>query len=298
MQAREAIQTDSFAEVDLADMAQRIAVQPPYFALTALYRSPSPPWEIYGTFQPEQPLGAEPGPIATAEAGRHLAILGSCAAALAHRERVYYLAAQATWRRSIDAADGVQAGALMARARIAERTRNSATAQTELLCGDQVMGSLTVRYHALPEASFAWLYARHAVQESLHTVPSPYTQPLPLAFHQPSPGHMTGELRHAGREHSAGHFPGYPMWPVAIVVYGFGQTVTHLLETTLAHPVRYRVERADIEAFELMPLGAPLSFHVTLDDWLPPRCELQCVVSSGGTRVAQLASSLLLQRAP
>jgi len=60
--------------IDMALMMERIAVQRPYFAFERLYQMPSDDWDIWGDFMPEQPLGHEVGPLAIAEAGRHLAI--------------------------------------------------------------------------------------------------------------------------------------------------------------------------------------------------------------------------------
>ena len=80
-------------------LLQRICVRPPYFALRGL-RSPEP-GVCVAWVEPEQPLGAEAGPIAGAEAGRHLAILGS--AAIASRspdgDQRYYLARAAHFER-------------------------------------------------------------------------------------------------------------------------------------------------------------------------------------------------------
>ena len=62
-----------------AEIFERIDVLPPYFALTDIQLHPDA--SISAVAAIEQPLGAENGPVSAAEAGRHLAICGSIAAA-------------------------------------------------------------------------------------------------------------------------------------------------------------------------------------------------------------------------
>ena len=166
----------------MAQMANRIAVQPPYFAFKSLYTLPDE-WDIYGEFTPEQPQGNELGPLATAEAGRHLAILGSCAAARTQFEaaRVYYLASHAQWNLRYRPVRLGQTPWMTARAKIVEQSRKIICAETQLLVDGQPFADLFVSYHVLAEKTFDKLFARHRSPAPLPSGHSPYAEAFPLS---------------------------------------------------------------------------------------------------------------------
>src|SRR5688572_30011137 len=89
------------------DVHSLICVRPPYFAPEDV-RANSTGVEAKGRVQ--QDPGRGPGPISGAEAGRHLAILGSCALARVNPqvERHYYLASAAELERLAPAAPTAQ----------------------------------------------------------------------------------------------------------------------------------------------------------------------------------------------
>lgn len=287
--------------IDIDAIAERIAVHRPYFAFSKLYRLPEPTWDIYGVFTPEQPLGMEHGPICTAEAGRHLAILGSCAAVLpldsaeGIDSRTYYLAHRARWdmRGAVALPPGTE---LTARARITMRSRNSVTAHTELLAGDTVLGVLEVSYHVLPSPIFKRKFRKLYVKEESSTFPvaSPYTRALPLTFDTPRRHALTSYLKHSGYTHSSGHFADYPTWPVAVVMYGISQSLGELIRHGLPDARAYRIVRADIEATELIPLGAPLTFRSHIEHVAGTTCEVQSVAHAGDEQMATLHATLRL----
>src|SRR5918995_197603 len=81
------------------ELFSRIEVCPPYFALTDVRRTDD--GGVSAQVRICQSLGDEIGPVSAAETGRHLAILGSVAAAFANpsAKRHFYLAFDAELRR-------------------------------------------------------------------------------------------------------------------------------------------------------------------------------------------------------
>jgi hypothetical protein len=250
--------------VDLAQMATSIAVQPPYFAFSSLYTLPDE-WDIYGEFTPEQPRGNELGPLATAEALRHLAILGSCAAARTQAEgaRAYYLPSRAQWDLRYPIGLG-QVPSMTARAKIVEQSRNTVAANTQLWVGGQLFAELSVGYHVLAEKTFEKLYASQRSPAPFVSGQSPYAEALPLSVLALSDQEITATSVEFCAARCAGHFPNYAMWPVAIVMYGMSQALSRLLDHKMGRTVSYRLLYATLDAAERVPAARQLQFTARL----------------------------------
>ncbi|VVO42333.1 hypothetical protein [Pseudomonas fluorescens] len=251
--------------VDMAQMANRIAVQPPYFAFRSLYTLPDE-WDIYGEFTPEQPQGNELGPLATAEAGRHLAILGSCAAARTQfaAARVYYLASHAQWNLHYRPVRLGQTPWMTARAKIVEQSRKIICAETQLLVDGQPFADLFVSYHVLAEKTFDKLYARHRSPAPLPSGHSPYAEAFPLSVLELSDREITACSVDFSAARCEGHFPQYAMWPVAVVMYGMSQAMSRLLDHKMGRAVSYRLLHVTLDAAELVPADKQLQFNARL----------------------------------
>ncbi|MNO25814.1 hypothetical protein D3C76_156580 [compost metagenome] len=283
--------------VDMARMMNKIAVQRPYFAFETLYQTASPEWDIWGDFVPEQPLGLEVGPLAIAEAGRHLAILGSCAVAMpqASDERIYYLAIRAVWVR--EALLAQMTPRLTARARVVERTQKRARASTELLFDGKLIGVLEVEYQILSEKMFDTLFGNYREDQCPAVAVSPFRKALDLkpAFIK---RHAAIARSLAGTSApSAGHFPHYPMWPVALVMYGLTQVFAALLEKRLKRPFLFKVLEAQVQAHRLVSAHEQLTFYAGLKSLSRnrKRCRVCCRVSLGLKPIASLKVMLAIE---
>lgn len=247
--------------VNMAQMAGSIAVQRPYFAFDSLYKV-SGEWDIWGDFKPEQPLGSELAPLATAEAGRHLAILGSCAAALSQveGERVYYLASRAQWDLRYNPMRFGQTPLMTARAKIVERSRKMVVARTELLIKGQLYAELSVRYQVLAEKTFKKLFSNHLVPTASNSLGSPYAEAFPLLVLTLSEQEITAESVGFSAARCEGHFVDYPMWPVAVVMYGLSQVMSRLLDHKMGRAAPFRLLHVTLAADELVPADKQLVF--------------------------------------
>ncbi|MHC8348493.1 hypothetical protein ACYZT7_03705 [Pseudomonas sp. RT4P38] len=283
--------------INMAKMATSIAVQPPYFAFTQLYTLDDE-WGIYGDFTPEQPQGQERGPLATAEAGRHMAILGSCAAARAQAEggRVYYLASNAQWELRYYSTRTWQTLNMTARAKIVEQSRKSVTARTQLLVDGQLYGELLVRYQVLAEKTFEKLFACHRTADLAPCGKSPYAEAIPLSVVAISDKEIIARSVGVSAARCAGHFPGYAEWPVAVVMGGFAQTMSRLLDLKMGRAVSYRLEHVTLDALELVPGDKQLEFsaYVSAMSTDGKSCNVVCSATYAGRVIAHACAELAI----
>ncbi|WP_130932379.1 hypothetical protein [Pseudomonas sp. Sample_24] len=284
--------------VNMAQMATSIAVQRPYFAFDSLYKV-SGEWDIWGDFKPEQPLGSELGPLATAEAGRHLAILGSCAAALAQveGERVYYLASRAHWDLRYNPMRFGQTPLMTARAKIVERSRKRVLARTELLIEGQLYAELSVDYQVLSEKTFQKLFSNHLVPTTSSSVSSPYAEAFPLSVLTLSEQEITAESVGFSAARCEGHFPDYPTWPVAVVMYGLSQVMSRLLDHKVGRVTPFRLLHVRLAADELVSADKQLLFSacfssVSTDGKL---CDVVCNAAYGDRVIATTQAKVAIE---
>lgn len=246
-------------KLDIREICERIAVQAPYFAFTELRGLPNR--MVQGTFASEQPLGFENGPVASAEIGRHLAILGSCAAvAWQASPQIYYLATKARYSKLHDVAARAAGACYQATAEVLSQDRRSLTAQA-IISAEKPFAHLYCEYQALSESVFLRLFKDYRVPSAPRPEHSPYGQSVQLEFDAIG-GHAL--VAHSGAlapARCAGHFLDYPAWPVAIIVHTVAQTTSRLLHHLLDKEVSYTVVKCDLVAHQLVPASEPLSFH-------------------------------------
>lgn len=252
-------QTQAPADPQTHALLQRICVRPPYFALRDL-RSPEPGTAL-AWIAPEQPLGAEAGPVAAAEVGRHLAILGSVALASLSPDgqQRYYLARAAHFERVC--------GVLPARSQafVAEATTGSrwdgarnAVARSVLRTPSGVTTHLLhVEYTVLDARVFERLF-RARRQPTPPSDRNPHAEPLLLAMQALDERHARATLRF-GAEQCSGHFDGCPAVPIARLMQGLISLAGRLYQHRQGDAsAPYAVLRADVRAQKLAFAGEPL----------------------------------------
>lgn len=213
----------------------------------------------------EQPLGRERGAIAAAEAGRHLAILGACALAGINplRERHYYLATDALLLACADATGVAEAAHLAGRATASFESKRRGRARCALASasGSQLY-TLDVGYAVMSEHVFERLFAGAHQEHSGQPATNPHAQPLPLSglvYHAQGASFVLSRLE-AGM--CAGHFDGYPLLPVAIVMRTLSDVAGALLQHITGDPeLTYVVQRAEVEAHNFAKPSDALLFE-------------------------------------
>lgn len=231
---------------------------------------------------PESALGREAGPICGGEAGRHLAILGSCAAALANARpgKHYYLATEALLQRELSPDDWPIPGepmlALASCSHVGKREAK-ANAVMEARVGDGTrlaeVYTLHVRYNVVGEDVFLRLF-RGRNSATPRSADNPYATIATPALSVRTPTHAESELELVTPALCPGHFDGYPALPVAVVMQKLSGMATELLAN---HP-EFRVPRcvvqtAKVAASNLAWAGDSVRYEMTFverqgDDFL------------------------------
>jgi hypothetical protein len=269
------------------DLFCRIEVCPPYFALTDLTRSED--GSVRALVEPRQALGDELGPITGAESGRHLAILGSCAAAFENpvEGRHFYLAYDAEVRRSRTRIEPDYAGPLTASARSHFVDDSTAVAITDLRTEDnRTIYTLVVFYLVVAEGDFRALFADHAQPDApLEGRPDPYEEVLGLQDVSIWDTRLHGSLGRIDPYRCAGHFPGLPAMPVAFLMSNIASAAGQLLHHVLGRDeARFVIREASIRAENLAFAGERVDVHVEYQRFASGTHWFHCAAIAEGTK--------------
>lgn len=251
------VRVSSSFEKELRD---KICVRSPYFQLTDLQPFGEAGVRAYVLF--ESPRGIESDALASAEVGRHLAILGSCA--LAHNNpkpgRHYYLATEALLLRhptpSLDVSEPVMVSA---------RPDGPDHAVVELATQrGELSSTLRCKYQVLPERVFARLFKNHRLEgaTSDRATRSPYATAVklePLRSDTASAASLLGAVTPAM---CLGHFDEFPAMPVAILMDGLHRLACRHAAAEV-HP-HLRLVSAEVRAERLAFAGESVEFSVDL----------------------------------
>ncbi len=251
-------QTSAFPQA----LLRRVSVQAPYLALRNL--------EVLGAgwvaaeAPVEYPLGREVGPMSAAEAGRHLALVGSLAAASlqADDRQHYYLARRASLRRK-HPGGGAGTGPLRVVAR-ALLSRRSASASTVLkLASGRPVLELDVEYSVLSAKSFTRIFQSRASAASSGDSRAAVPRLSRSDVRVVAGGHASASFQVDAADCS-GHFEGFPAMPVAKLSHGFGLVAGELVADLAASEdsceARYRIDRCTLSA-DLLPFAGD-SLHL------------------------------------
>jgi hypothetical protein len=257
------------ALLDAASLLQRIEVSAPYFALRDVRLVAD--GIATATVDREYAMGLEAGVISTAEAGRHMAILGSIAAASLQptSERHFYLA-----HRARVAAFRVSPGAdlsgrglrVSAQATLQRRTARAETRIT--LPNGEPLFVMTVEYKVMVDHLFMRFVAKPGM---------PACEPLPVAGID-APALALADVQRFHEQEAraeltvrafdcAGHFAGCPALPVAKLMHALALVAGSVLKPLDDRSERpsYQPELAEIEADSLAFAGERLALHAVLE---------------------------------
>jgi acyl transferase domain-containing protein/NADPH:quinone reductase-like Zn-dependent oxidoreductase/NAD(P)-dependent dehydrogenase (short-subunit alcohol dehydrogenase family)/acyl carrier protein len=231
-------------------MLQRICVQPPYFALLDLKAPPRPAeggtWTALA--EPVPPNGVESGQVALAEAARHATILASCAARerLGRKGRVYFPVREAALIRH-----SPSHAAALPRIQLRASCESIDVRGSQAVCLASVhdlegreISCFRVTLHIIPEAEFKLLFA-DARQPTSVPRADPYAEwtdlPQPTARGEGANLRVEVDLGLVQAERCAGHFDGYPAYPVSIMARDAVALVGDALRVQGRHGLQFEV---------------------------------------------------------
>ncbi|WP_405628692.1 hypothetical protein [Streptomyces sp. NBC_01174] len=212
------------------DVENLICVSRPYLALEDLRRIA--PGRVIATVPIESDPGRQAAVMGVGEVGRHLAILGLCAASTINRRpgRFAYLARSARVEWLAEPTLASQEGPLLGHAKAAFATSRKATASTRLT--DALTGEIIARasicYDVLPHRLLTRLLDASSMDDTstspgdvpfgeTSVSPHPYSAPISLdGFRiEAATGTVSAELPVTAAL-CPGHFDGHPVLPVAV----------------------------------------------------------------------------------
>ena len=293
---------------DAAEIQRLICVRHPYYALEGLRVISRGSVECF--VQAEQDLGSEVPPMRAAEAGRHMAILGSFAlASLGERQGQHFYLAKAARLEGLSALPAMLPFQLLEPIPLRGHAYASFTGKRE---GQAVVTltteaglethKLIVEYNVLSRATFYRLFAAHRVDlrrwergsitapvsritpddrwECVDAVGSltvphplrnnPYKDSIPLAAFTIEDRAARAEIPCITPDMCNGHFAEVPLLPIAIVMGSLSQVAGALFLALNGNPTRYRVLSADIAAHRFAEAGKALFLTASLTEI---RCE-------------------------
>ncbi|WP_129788083.1 hypothetical protein [Promicromonospora panici] len=233
------------------EIGPRICVTPPYYALRDL-ASPAP--GLAGATVPVQtPTGRQATLINVAEAGRHLAILGLCAAASTNPKstRHYYLAHRGVGRMyppvgTLTTLHGTASARMTG--------RNRAVAETELHDDDgNIVARLDLEYLVMSVPVFRRLMGPATGPDAAEPG-NPYSAPAPLADVAADTHNATAKLA-VEAIMCQGHFAGYPALPVSVAGYASFALFDHVLEAAAGPDAQWQAGVYRLRADHLAAAG-------------------------------------------
>ncbi|PTL84177.1 hypothetical protein [Vitiosangium sp. GDMCC 1.1324] len=266
-----------YQELSRPELYERICVRDPYFALSEV--TVVGDGEVVAKVPVEQETEGEASPINAAEVGRHLAILGSCAASLVNPKegQHYYLARRARLERLHEGPLPRATGLLRGAAKAEFKERRTATAYTRLSsAGGQPLFALEVDYNVLSAAAFARLFqgSRQEMRREPRAGREGRGAPADFAAMRQNPHRAPPPLQDTVRdgeclkatlpvtvEMCKGHFALHPVLPVAVVMSGLSGLAGTLLRQLVGNAsARYLVTHGEVRAESLANAGESVTF--------------------------------------
>jgi hypothetical protein len=251
------------------------------------------------------PVAPEGGAIEAAQVARHLAILGSCAAALSRDDDKphHYLATQAHYARLSGGPEVVLGGIVEAEAVASWVDRRTARALVKLMTADgQGLHMLDVHYSVLAPKMFARLNP-------------PIDLPLDVDGCSIDIGDEGGEddggeivsVGHDGIhvdcgpipvDTCAGHFPDYPAAPVAIVMGRLCRAAGLALAARFDADITYQIEEGHVQARGLARAGQRLELRASYTKPVAGGHLLKGTALADGEAVGEVAVTMSATEAP
>lgn len=244
------------------DLAARIMVKAPYNRLYEL--KPCQDQGVQAQVLLEGPACMELGGPSSAELGRHMAILGSCALARGNRQpgAFFYLAKSAHIRRVNTQKNYDSQG----RYHLVAVPQNAKTVEVRAVCAQtqDELAHLTCSYQKLSPRLFERLFGQYKIQIRPDPAVSPYGMAVQWETLELDATHGKATIETVSPEMCVGHFNDYPALPVAVLM----DCINHLACEHLKHAQqRYAiVNEGQIEAERLAFAGEQLQFSVELLD--------------------------------
>ena len=268
---------------------ERIAIDRPYFALEEVEEIG--PGMATAVVPLQLPRRGERGPIEAAQAARHMAILGSCAAALAREDDAvhHYLAVEASYMRSAGAPDRVGDGHLRANATASWLDRRTARAMVVLGTeAGEALTMLDVRFAVMTPRMFGRLNPPvvHDLTQ-LTSEPSEWN-PFETGTVTATSSGLRLDCGPVPAAACAGHFPDYPAAPVAVLMGELCRTAAEALALRLGGSTNYSIDAGHVTASRLAGAGQQLMLEASYERGVGSQHEMRGTATADGEPVGEV----------
>ena len=236
--------------VDINKIREKIYVDRPYFAFNKIYKYRD---ILIAPITSQQPTYFESTPISSAEASRHLAILGSCSLSVDETKAQYYMANKARKRascsiRKISYANQPKLLYVLAKKYCSGKREASAVTSLIEASGIEIF-NFQVNYLKLSEQLFEKIFSTHFQTTKKHPL-NPYYETLNFQDIKINGSVLHGTLPVINPIYCAGHFERAPILPVGILAYMAINSLGYFLDHITNDPaLKYHLKSADMDVF-------------------------------------------------
>ncbi|MFC6103580.1 hypothetical protein [Olivibacter domesticus] len=255
-----------------------IDVHLPYYALMDVcLHSES---VVTAKISPEHPIGKEVNPIASAEAYRHLATLGSVSCAMVNpiKSKHYYLARKGAFKRVSHKTYSTSKELILV-AECISFEKEIATIRAYILDGeDDLICGIDISFQVIPSAVFAELFA-NTYQPFFPATENPFTKKNQLSDIQLS---KNGAKAFLGKvsAYDSGHFLNHPALPIAILLGALLDLCVHLIHHTTNSKTHIKVREFTLLADNHAFAEETIFLHVIQENYTQQPFKLRCTAQT------------------
>ncbi len=234
-------------KLETKSFLDKICVSPPYFAFKDIYKFDN---YLIAPVTLEQIMGFESSSITIGEAGRHFAILGSCACSMSELQKKYYLVEKVHIRNEIQ--NFVKKGTTSyVVVRSSFDSKRIAGANGWLFNDELELNySINLSYYKLSLEVFGKIFKRFYSDTSRFTG-NPYKNYYDLEMLSENADGLTLTLNNNDNNICFGHFEGFPSIPTAYLVYNIIHKCSDLILKKY-NSENYIVEYANLDLKKLL----------------------------------------------
>lgn len=256
-----------------------IEVHLPYYALMDVcLHSES---IVTAKISPEHPIGKEVNPIASTEAYRHLAILGSVSCAMVNpiKSKHYYLAHKAIFKRVSNKTYSTSKELTLV-AECISFSKEIATIRACFLDGeDDLICGIDVSVHVIPSVVFAELFAK-TYQPLFPAAENPFTKKNQLFDIQLLKNGAKASLGKISAHDCSGHFLNHPALPIAVLLGALLDLCVHLIHHTTNNTTHIMVREFTLLADNHAFAGETVSLQVIQENYSQQPFKLRCTAQT------------------
>jgi hypothetical protein len=248
--------------ISTEEILKLIDVNIPYYALEDLVHEQD--GTISAKIPIQQDLFYEPLPISSSEAGRHLAVLGSCICALHNPEKIkhYYLASSANATRKDFDYYRNDPPYFVGTAKCIKVDNRSAQAFTTLKYPDgTIFSEIVINYQVLDQRIFERIHCEK-LQSNPEATYNPYIAEPSVTFKPISEKQLFGVSDKIKVHECAGHFPDLPAVPISIIFRVLVRQAILLMQQRVGNPnAVFCVRECTTEAKNITFPGEEIDFN-------------------------------------